>query len=298
MEFRKAYPTDAYLLVGIRNTVWKNTYYDLLPNSILYKMKSHMGEMVDHLRDQILENNRIIVALDDQKKVVGYIFYAKSQLDLYENAAEIREVFVLPDYQGKGIGRKLYELAKEEIKKLGYLSLVLCCPSVGSNKEFFAHLGGKEKKIIEKDFFGYSILCCIYYFGLEDSFSIQGEWSLLYEEAQKKLYLLNDDCKEIAVILSSNGNFYFGLGLDSQTYSVEVALSNFLLHQEEKIVKILILDKSSNLLLPCGKCLDLLLYFHQGDAEVLFEMGDLKSKTIKELNPYYQGEINNIKNSI
>lgn len=111
MEYRKSYPTDARFLVQLRNEVWKNTYYDVLPNGILQYMKENMEEMVNHLRDQIMENNRIIVALENNK-IVGYIFYAKSQVDLYDTAAEIREIIVLPQYQRKGIGRELYQLAK------------------------------------------------------------------------------------------------------------------------------------------------------------------------------------------
>ena len=41
MEYRKSYPTDAYLLVQLRNEVWKNTYYDVLPNRILHYMKEN-----------------------------------------------------------------------------------------------------------------------------------------------------------------------------------------------------------------------------------------------------------------
>ena len=85
MEYRKSYPTDARFLVQLRNEVWKNTYYDVLPNGILQYMKENMEEMVNHLRDQIMENNRIIVALENNK-IVGYIFYAKSQVDLYDTA--------------------------------------------------------------------------------------------------------------------------------------------------------------------------------------------------------------------
>ena len=156
MEYRKSYPTDAYLLIQLKNDVWKDTYYDVLPNGILQYMKENKEEIINHLRDQIMENNRIIVALEDNK-IVGFIFYAKSQVDLDDTAAEIREIFVLPRYQRKGIGRKLYQLAKRELRKLGYRTLIISYPSVGNDKDFFQCLGGEIKEKIFQDVFGYSI---------------------------------------------------------------------------------------------------------------------------------------------
>ena len=290
MEYRKSYPTDAYLLVQLRNEVWKNTYYDVLPNRILQYMKENKEEMVSHLRDQIMENNRIIVALEDNK-IVGYIFYAKSQIDLYDTAAEIREIIVLPHYQRKGIGRKLYQLAKKELKKLGYHNLIVSYPSVGKDKEFFQCLGGEMKEKLSHDILGYPISCDLFSFQLDDTIeNTSSDWQVLYQEVQKKIGLLNDINKEIAAVMSPQGNIYFGLGIKNKVCPLEGALSNLYLSGEKEISKIMIMNKNSKVVLPCGKCRDLFIYLGYGKAEILFDMGSLKVISLKDLNPYYKDE--------
>lgn len=290
MEFRKSYPTDAYLLVNLRNTVWKNTYYDILPNGILHKMEDEKEDNINHLKGQILENNRIIVALDNDK-IVGYIFYAKSKTNHYEASGEIREILVLPNYQGKGIGTKLFNLAKEELKKLGFNSVVILCPRKGTNKEFFMNLGGIIKENVVENTLGFPIQTDILYIDFDNVVgTIESDWNMLYEEAQKHLYLLNDINKEIAAILSINGNIYLGLGIGHKVCPIESALSNLYLNEETKISKIVILNKNSKLVLPCGRCRDLLINLGQDKAEILFDIGNLQTMTMKELNPYYKDE--------
>ena len=48
MEYRKSYPTDAYLLIQLKNDVWKDTYYDVLPNGILKYMKENKEEIINY----------------------------------------------------------------------------------------------------------------------------------------------------------------------------------------------------------------------------------------------------------
>ena len=288
MEYRKSYPTDAYLLIQLKNDVWKDTYYDVLPNGILKYMKENKEEIINHLRDQIMENNRIIVALEDNK-IVGFIFYAKSQVDLDDTAAEIREIFVLPRYQRKGIGRKLYQLAKRELRKLGYRTLIISYPSVGNDKDFFQCLGGEVKEKNFQDVFGYSISCDLFYFQLDDIMENTSlDWESLYQEAQKKIGILNEVNKDVTAVMSVNGNVYLGVGIRNDICSVASALSNLYLNGENNVRKIISIDKNSNVVLPCKKCRDLLISLGLGDSDVLVDMNFLKSVSLKELDTYYK----------
>ena len=96
--------------------------------------------------------------------------------------------------------------------------------------------------------------------------------------------------KEVAGIMSTQGNLYFGLGIKHKVCPLAVALSNLYLNGEREISKIIILNKSNKVVLPCGKCRDLLMNLGQGKAEILFDMSSLKVISLKELNPYYKNE--------
>lgn len=289
IEIRKAYPTDAYTLVQIRSLAWKNNYYDIFPSDIIHDMVKE--ENVRHLEDQINENNRIFVAIDDDK-IVGFVFYAKALGNLYDNA-EIREIYVLPEYQKRGIGKLLFQKAVEALKQLRFTSFVVACPLHNQNVDFFIHMGGVRDSNREETFFGYSVSCDVIYFELQSSLEENlhfDDWNQLYMLAQNQLPLFNHLHKEVAILLCDSGHTYMGLGIKNKVCPIEVALSNMYLGKDEHISKILILNKYSKPVLPCGKCRDLLIELGHRDASILFELGSFKTLTMEELNPYYKDE--------
>ena len=292
IEIRKSFPTDAYTLTLLGDISWKNAYYDVLPNGILNEMVRNLDARVRHLMDQILENNRILVAVDGEK-LVGFVFYAKAQNSFYEAEAEIRDIYILPEYQNQGIGTKLFKQAVEELKKLGFSSMILYCPFPGSSNLFFEKMGGEKRESTMRTILNHSVLCNIYYYNLNKkttSVGQQDDWNLLYSKAQESLGLLNDINREVAVIMSDSGNMYLGLGIKNRVCPIESALSNLHVGGERKISKILILDRKSKPVLPCGKCRDLLISLGQHEAEILFDFGTLRTMTMNELNPYYKDE--------
>ncbi len=292
IEIRKSYPIDAYTLIQIHDVVWKSEFYDVLPNGIITDNQKNIEERTNHLKDQIEENNRIFVAIETEKEeIIGYIFYGKSSNSFYNNAVEIREIYILPEYQKKEIGTKLFYSVVEEIKKLGYHTLIIHCPVESFCVTFFEKLGGEKKELINRDIYGYQVTFEVMYFDLDKKEENSNqEWNQLYEQAQEKLYLLNDIHSEIAVLLTEQNHLYLGIGIKNKVCPMESALANMYLNQEKKVSKILILNKKSKPVLPCGKCRDLLIELGQEQAEILFDIGSLKTMTMKELNPYYKKE--------
>lgn len=289
IQIRKSYPTDAYQLIQIMDTVWKDEFYDVLPNSIFYEMTQNVEKRVQHLKEQIEENNRVYVALEDDNPI-GFIFYAKTTNAVYNAAIEIRYIYILPDFQRKGIGTKLFQHVVEEVEKLGVHSLIVHCPAGSNSICFFTKIGAKKREVVSKKMSGHSIIFEVLLFDLEENNQavVQSEWNDLYVKAQENLFLLNNIHHEIAVLMTSNGNMYLGLGIKKRVCPIESALSNMYLAGEKLVTKILILDQKSKIVLPCGKCRDLLMELGQEKAEILFDIGTLRKMTIKELNPYYK----------
>lgn len=67
----------------------------------------------------------------DGKKIVGYIFgnyytekRKRSNVSIGTKCFEIAELYVLPEYRNKGIGRKLFKMMEEEVKdSVEYITL-------------------------------------------------------------------------------------------------------------------------------------------------------------------------------
>lgn len=291
IEIRKAYPTDAYSLVAIQDDVFRSIYYDVVSNGIFNEMSRTLNGRVNHLKDQIRENNRIFVAVD-KETIIGYIFYAKVQNNTSSTAAEIRSIYLLQNYQRQGIGTELFLAAIDELKKLGYRSLIVDCPKGGLAVEFFEKMGGQRKEIVSRMFYGYPVQCDVLCFSL-DEVEVEDNglgWNEMFSLAQDKLNILNDVNREIAVILSNDNKIYYGLGIEGQVCAVASAISNMLHDGEAQVCKILILNRISQLVLPCDKCCDLLINSGSSKAQILFDIGSFRTMTIEELVSNKSGE--------
>lgn len=290
IEIRKAYPTDAYTLINICDTVWRDEFYDVLPNSILHDRLKNTTKRVNHLIDQIKENNRVFVAVSDNE-IVGYIFYGKTPNVVYNMAMEVRDIFVLPKYQRQGIGHELFESVRKEIKQLGYKYLIVNCPLNSRCITFFLKFGGEKREIVSKEFGSYQVRCDLVYFDLDNYLEDKpNAWNDIYYMGQEYLYLLNNINRELAIVLTKSGKMYLGIGIKNKVCPVEVALANMHIGEEREIDKILIMNRQSKPVLPCGKCKDLLISLGQENALILFDFGTLEAKSVKELNPYYKDE--------
>ena len=71
----------------------------------------------------------------------GLIIACASLHVLWENVAEIRSTAIHPDYQHKGLGKKLVEQLKKEARELDITMLFTWTLA----EDFFAHLGFKRK---------------------------------------------------------------------------------------------------------------------------------------------------------
>ena len=98
----------------------------------------------------IYENIRdFVVAVDDQRPAPEYPPEQKAPLIiacgslhvLWDNIAEIRSTAIHPDYQHKGLGRKMVEHMKHEAKTLGINMLFTWTLA----EDFFRQLGFKRK---------------------------------------------------------------------------------------------------------------------------------------------------------
>ena len=286
---RKAYPTDAYSIVHLMLDVWKSEYNDILPANIVNNMGQDIDNKVRHLRDQIEENNRIFVAIDEDK-IIGYIFYAKSTNESYSGSAEIRSLYILNDYQGKGIGSELLDKAKEEIKKLGFNGFILKCPSRNKNNDFFLKKGGVLKEMISSEISGSLIDLNVLYFDLSinDNSNLL-EWQDLYTKLVN-VSLNITGIKGTLALVESDGEVYLGLNAFKMVTALEVAVANMKMASKDKIDKILILNSDNELVIPNGYDLEVLMESGNENAQVLIDVTTIKVKRVNELISSYKKE--------
>ena len=146
IEIRKRQREDSNTIANITTIEWNSTYKGIAPDWFLEELKENEEGRAQKLYDEFNEskNNYLVAVVDG--KVVGFSNYGVTDDPDFPNCAELRALYVYDDYHGYGCGRKLVEATKEEMKKLGYDRMIICCFKGNPANDFYKHIGGKYAK--------------------------------------------------------------------------------------------------------------------------------------------------------
>jgi ribosomal protein S18 acetylase RimI-like enzyme len=141
IEIRRAKPSDAPGVAETHDEAWRATYQGVIPGIELGKLINRRGP--DWWQSAISKGSRIsILAFGD--KVAGYANYGRNRARSLFYDGEIYELYLRPEYQGLGFGRRLFTATRRDLAQSGLKSLVVWAlsdnePAVG----FYRTLGGK-----------------------------------------------------------------------------------------------------------------------------------------------------------
>lgn len=141
IEIRKAIPEEAEQIIDINIKVWNSAYKNLIPQEIIDKLQFKNDERIKSKEKSLRDKNNTFVALVDGK-MVGFHTFGKTKFDGYPNAGEIYAGYILDEYQGLGLGRKMAIACMKELLENGYTELITACLEGNPSNEFHKSLGG------------------------------------------------------------------------------------------------------------------------------------------------------------
>lgn len=110
---------DLFAISRIYERSWKYAYSGIIPKSYLDGIPS--GKWIPHL-DNAKMNTLVAV---EKGEFIGTASYCKSRFSDFKDFGEIVSIYFLPEYMGKGYGKKLIKAVIEELMKLGYRDILL-----------------------------------------------------------------------------------------------------------------------------------------------------------------------------
>lgn len=104
----------------------------------------------NELLNLLNKNDYKIFVYEENDIVMGHIFisiieHSESLISYYNKEIYIDDLCVSREYQGKGIGRILFEYVKEYSKKINANYITLHVYDGNSANDFYEHLGFKER---------------------------------------------------------------------------------------------------------------------------------------------------------
>lgn len=151
MRIREAVPDDASGIAKVKVDTWRTTYPGIVPKEILSGLSYDRSEQSWRT---VLENpNRLpfsYIAEDDVGAVIGFVAAGTIRDDIEGYDGEIYAIYVLQDYQGKGLGKSLISKAAQRLKSEGLTSMMLWVLVDNPTRYFYEALDGlpiAEKEI-------------------------------------------------------------------------------------------------------------------------------------------------------
>ena len=115
IEIRPAEVPDAPALAAVHEASWREAYTGILPHraltsSIARRNTAWWVRTVRHAG---------VLVLEVGDKVVGYATFGRNRTGALPQGGEVYELYLLPEYQGVGLGRRLFKAALERLETVG-----------------------------------------------------------------------------------------------------------------------------------------------------------------------------------
>lgn len=163
IEVRRARLSDAASLAAAHDEAWRTAYRGIIPGPELEKLISRRGPL--WWENAIRKGSRVSLLVFGDR-IAGYSNYGRNRAKSLQYDGEVYELYLRPEFQGLGFGRRLFTAARRDLGGSGLRSLVVWALSDNETATgFYRALGGRPvarsserfgQKTLDKVAFGWS----------------------------------------------------------------------------------------------------------------------------------------------
>ena len=141
IEIRRAKAADAAAVAETHDEAWRTAYRGVIPGTELEKLISRRGPA--WWESAIRKGSRVALLMFGDK-MAGYANYGRNRARSLFYDGEIYELYLRPEFQGLGFGRRLFTATRRDLAQSGLKSLVVWALSENEPAvEFYRALGGR-----------------------------------------------------------------------------------------------------------------------------------------------------------
>src|SRR5438132_11723324 len=141
IEIRRARAADAEAVAATHDEAWRTAYQGIIPGPELEKLISRRGPV--WWESAIRKGSRVALLVFGDR-VAGYSNYGRNRARSLTYDGEIYELYLRPEFQGLGFGRRLFTSARRDLAQSGLRSLVVWALSDNEPAtDFYRTLGGR-----------------------------------------------------------------------------------------------------------------------------------------------------------
>lgn len=123
IAIRDAAPDDAGALAALHGDAWRGAYRGIIPALALERMIARRG--APWWRAAVSRAPSGVLALTFADELAGYVTLGPARRAVAGCRGEIYELYLRPEYQGLGMGARLFAAARGRLKQAGRHGLVV-----------------------------------------------------------------------------------------------------------------------------------------------------------------------------
>ena len=152
ISIRAAQLGDEGEIATVHDAAWREAYRGVIPGRELERMIARRGP--EWWRLAIARRTPLLV-LEFGDSVVGYISYGRNRVPALGYGGEIFELYLAPECQGCGFGRRMFEAARKDLAGHGLSNLVVWALADNDRAVgFYRRLGGRVLRRARETFGG------------------------------------------------------------------------------------------------------------------------------------------------
>ena len=148
VSIRHAKPEDALGLSRVFDSAWREAYQGIIPGVALEKMLARRGP---RWWRSTATRGRPLAVLDVGQGIAGYVSYGRCRDRTIPAEGEIDELYLAPEYQGLGFGRRLFRAVRNDLADRNMPRLVVWALAENARAcAFYEGLGGRTLARVEE----------------------------------------------------------------------------------------------------------------------------------------------------
>lgn len=122
IEIRPAGPADSDAIADVHVNAWRGAYSGIIPHTALITMLNRRGPQ---WWARAIRRAASILVVEIGGEIVGYATFGRNRAHELDQQGEIYELYILPEYQGIGLGSRLFAAARDALDRHGLDGLVV-----------------------------------------------------------------------------------------------------------------------------------------------------------------------------
>ena len=142
IDIRRAEPADAGDIADVHHDAWRGAYAGIIPHRALNAMLGRRGPA---WWARAIRRAATVLVVEIGGEIAGYATLGRNRARELPQQGEIYELYLRPEYQGIGLGTRLFAAARAQLAAHGLKGLVVWALEDNSGAlAFYAGAGGRD----------------------------------------------------------------------------------------------------------------------------------------------------------